>query len=178
MLEPIWARSNSDVHLTSSPQIQCPSDSYRPLSSHPQGTGGSKPAAKAQHSSSWQRQRNLVKEHFHHGCHISITLKAFSHRHQWKQLSHCSLTPLTQDLEWELCVFLNSARRSTVLTLLPLSNEALHCNSYQILKYAPKNQEKICFPEADWTPCWHCLSFFCFVKSYSRTGRAVLLVLH
>lgn len=52
----------------------------------------------------------------------------------------------------ELCVLLNSARKSTVLTLLPLSDEALHCNYYQILKYPPKNQEKSCFLEADWTP--------------------------
>lgn len=170
MLESIWVRSISDVHLIPPPSPVCqwvlekPSQRHRWIQASCQGP--------------WQRQLNLVKEHFHHGCHISITLKAFSHRHQWKQLSHCSLTPLTQDLEWELCAFLNSARRSTVLTLLPLSHEALHCNSYQILKYPPKNQEKSCFLEADWTPFWHWLSFFCFVKAYSRTGRAVLLVLH
>lgn len=176
MLEPIWVRSNSDVHLTPPPKSSVPvtpTELWAAISK-----AQVDPSQLPKHSSSWQRQRNLVKEHFHHGCHISITLKAFSHKHQWKQLSHCSLTPLTQDLEWELCVFLNSARRSTVLTLLPLSDDALHCNSYQILKYAPKKQEKSCFLEADWTPFWHCLSFFCFVKSYSRTGRAVLLLLH
>lgn len=98
MLESIWVRSNSDVHLTPSPNAVSQSPAG-PSRSHPEGTGGSEPAAKAQHSSTWQRQLSWVKEHFHHGCHISMNLKAFSHRHLWKQLSHCSLTPLPQDLE-------------------------------------------------------------------------------
>lgn len=103
MLASIWVRSISDVHLTPPPKTSVPVSPTGPLRSHHEGTGGSKPAVKAQHSSTWQRQLNLVKEHFHHGCHISINLKAFSHRHLWKQLSHCSLTPLREDLE--SCVY-------------------------------------------------------------------------
>lgn len=153
--------------FNTNPQIQCPRESYRTLSC-PQGTGGSKPAVRAQQRLA--KATELRKRHFQHGCHISITLKVFSHSHQWKQLSHCSLTPLTQDLEWELCAVLNSARRTTVLTLLPLSHEALHCNSYQIPNYPPKNQDKRLLPWSRPDSILTLTVLFCQIMQQNRQG--------
>lgn len=168
MLESIRVKSISDVHLTPFPKSSVPVGPTEPWAvpkaqvdpSHCQSTA-------ALGKGNWTQEKSTSTM----DATFPLPWKPF-HTDQWKQLPHCSLTPLTQDLEWELFVFLNSATRTTALTLLPLSDEALHCNSYQILKYPPKNQGKELLP---WSRLDSILTLtvvflFCQITQQNRQG--------